>query len=78
VIKQRFATAGAVFAGTVFASTVLAGTILAAAAPAYAREQIRIVGSSTVFPFSTAVAENFGKPPVSRPRWSRARAPAAA
>ncbi len=26
-----------------------------------ARDQIRIVGSSTVFPFSTAVAENFGK-----------------
>ena len=26
-----------------------------------AREQIRIVGSSTVFPFATAVAENFGK-----------------
>jgi phosphate transport system substrate-binding protein len=28
---------------------------------AEARDQIRIVGSSTVFPFSTAVAENFGK-----------------
>ena len=28
---------------------------------AEAREQIRIVGSSTVFPFSTAVAEQFGK-----------------
>ena len=26
-----------------------------------ARDQIRIVGSSTVFPFSTAVAENYGK-----------------
>ena len=26
-----------------------------------AREQIRIVGSSTVFPFSTAVAEQFGR-----------------
>ena len=26
-----------------------------------ARDQIRIVGSSTVFPFATAVAENFGK-----------------
>ena len=33
----------------------------AAAAPAVARNQIRIVGSSTVFPFSTAVAERFGK-----------------
>jgi phosphate transport system substrate-binding protein len=28
---------------------------------AVARDQIRIVGSSTVFPFSTAVAEQFGK-----------------
>lgn len=31
------------------------------AAPAQARDQIRIVGSSTVFPFSTAVAETFGR-----------------
>ena len=43
------------------AIAVLAGIVMAATAPAYAREQIRIVGSSTVFPFSTAVAENFGK-----------------
>jgi phosphate transport system substrate-binding protein len=28
---------------------------------AYARDQIRIVGSSTVYPFTTAVAEAFGK-----------------
>ncbi len=28
---------------------------------AYARDQIRVVGSSTVFPFSTVVAEEFGK-----------------
>ena len=28
---------------------------------ASARDEIRIVGSSTVFPFSTAVAEQFGK-----------------
>jgi phosphate transport system substrate-binding protein len=34
---------------------------LAFAASAEARDQIRIVGSSTVFPFSTAVAEQFGK-----------------
>ncbi len=34
---------------------------LGAATAATAREQIRIVGSSTVFPFSTAVAEQFGK-----------------
>lgn len=30
-------------------------------APASARDQIQIVGSSTVFPFSTAVAEQFGR-----------------
>jgi len=34
---------------------------LAFAQSADARDQIRIVGSSTVFPFSTAVAEQFGK-----------------
>jgi phosphate transport system substrate-binding protein len=39
--------------------TVAALTI--AATPALARDQIRIVGSSTVYPFTTAVAENFGK-----------------
>ncbi|MEZ5824091.1 MAG: substrate-binding domain-containing protein [Geminicoccaceae bacterium] len=33
---------------------------LAVAGEAQARDQIRIVGSSTVFPFSTAVAEQFG------------------
>src|SRR3990172_1012473 len=33
----------------------------APAAPAAARDQIRIVGSSTVFPFATAVAERFGR-----------------
>jgi phosphate transport system substrate-binding protein len=31
------------------------------ACDAYARDQIRIVGSSTVFPFSTAVAERLGR-----------------
>jgi phosphate transport system substrate-binding protein len=41
---------------------VLAALVAAAfAAPAHARDQIRIVGSSTVFPFSTAVAESFGR-----------------
>jgi phosphate transport system substrate-binding protein len=34
---------------------------VAIATPSHARDQIRIVGSSTVFPFSTAVAEQFGK-----------------
>ena len=32
-----------------------------AAGPAAARDQIRIVGSSTVYPFATAVAEEFGR-----------------
>src|SRR5690606_21353698 len=34
---------------------------LAGAGAAEARDQIRIVGSSTVLPFATAVAEQFGK-----------------
>jgi phosphate transport system substrate-binding protein len=46
-----------------FVKTVASAAILAAAATgaADARDQIRIVGSSTVFPFSTAVAEQFGR-----------------
>lgn len=52
MIKQSLAIA--VLAGIAMAAT-------AATATASARDQIRIVGSSTVFPFSTAVAENFGK-----------------
>jgi len=44
------------------AKTALTALALAAlATSASARDQIRIVGSSTVFPFSTAVAEQFGK-----------------
>ena len=39
----------------------LAAAAALAAGAASARDQIRIVGSSTVFPFSTAVAEQFGK-----------------
>ncbi len=39
----------------------LAAAVLLFAGAAQARDQIRIVGSSTVFPFSTAVAEQFGK-----------------
>jgi phosphate transport system substrate-binding protein len=35
--------------------------IVLSASSAHARDQIRIVGSSTVFPFSTAVAEQFGR-----------------
>jgi phosphate transport system substrate-binding protein len=34
---------------------------VAFSAPAFARDQIRIVGSSTVYPFTTAVAEQFSK-----------------
>ena len=37
------------------------GSATAIATPAAARDQIRIVGSSTVYPFSTAVAEQFGR-----------------
>ena len=43
------------------AVAALAGLVMAAPAIAEARDQIRIVGSSTVFPFSTAVAEAFGR-----------------
>ena len=39
----------------------LAAAAAVAAGAASARDQIRIVGSSTVFPFSTAVAEQFGR-----------------
>ena len=40
---------------------VAAAALIASAGQAMARDQIRIVGSSTVFPFATAVAESFGK-----------------
>jgi phosphate transport system substrate-binding protein len=41
--------------------TLAALAAIAFAGTAEARDEIRIVGSSTVFPFSTAVAEQFGK-----------------
>ncbi len=41
--------------------TAAVGALVVAGGTAQARDQIRIVGSSTVFPFSTAVAEQFGK-----------------
>jgi phosphate transport system substrate-binding protein len=41
--------------------SLAAAVTLAMIGAAEARDQIRIVGSSTVFPFSTAVAEQFGK-----------------
>ena len=41
---------------------LLAASLLALAAqPSFARDQIRIVGSSTVYPFATTVAEHFAK-----------------
>jgi phosphate transport system substrate-binding protein len=43
------------------AALALSALGLVIAAPAVARDQIRIVGSSTVFPFATAVAEEFGR-----------------
>jgi phosphate transport system substrate-binding protein len=41
----------------------LAFAAITIAPSAQARDQVRVVGSSTVFPFSTQVAENFGKLP---------------
>lgn len=41
--------------------SVVSLVVLFLAPAALARDQIRIVGSSTVFPFSTAVAEQFGR-----------------
>lgn len=43
------------------AFALAAAVTVAAAAPAAAQQQISIVGSSTVFPFATTVAERFGK-----------------
>jgi len=47
--------------GIRFTTGILAAAAVLAAAPAGARDQIRIVGSSTVYPFATAVAEEFGR-----------------
>ena len=46
---------------TAVALVATLGFALSSAVLAAERDQIRIVGSSTVFPFSTAVAETFGK-----------------
>jgi phosphate transport system substrate-binding protein len=43
------------------ALALLASTALAATAHAQSRDQIRIVGSSTVYPFASVVVENFGR-----------------
>ncbi len=42
-------------------SAAIAAGVIAFVGAASARDQIRIVGSSTVYPFTTAVAEQFGK-----------------
>ena len=42
------------------ATVALAGSVAAVSAPAMARDTISIVGSSTVYPFATVVAERFG------------------
>jgi len=46
---------------TILALTAAAAVVAVTSTSAIAREQINIVGSSTVFPFATAVAERFGK-----------------
>lgn len=43
------------------ATLFLVSTALTAASPAFARDQIRAVGSSTVYPFVSAAAEQFGQ-----------------
>ncbi len=42
-------------------ASTLAVAALGATGPALARDQLKVVGSSTVFPYSQAVAEEFGK-----------------
>ncbi len=42
-------------------AALVAGIVTTAASAAQARDQIHIVGSSTVYPFATVVAENFGR-----------------
>ncbi|MCD1646061.1 substrate-binding domain-containing protein [Marinobacter adhaerens] len=42
-------------------TVALAGSIAAVSSPAMARDTINIVGSSTVYPFATVVAERFGR-----------------
>lgn len=42
-------------------AALIAASVVAFSGAAAARDQIRVVGSSTVYPFTTAVAEQFGK-----------------
>ena len=49
------------FTKTMKSASLALVAAVALAGPAIARDQIKIVGSSTVFPFATVVAEKFGK-----------------
>ncbi len=44
----------------IFRTTVAAAAVIGVAGVAQAQEQVRIVGSSTVYPFASYVAEEFG------------------
>src|SRR5690606_15989972 len=46
---------------TALTTVALAGSIAAMSSPVMARDTINIVGSSTVYPFATVVAERFGR-----------------
>ena len=48
-------------------ASTLAVAALCTAGPALARDQLKIVGSSTVFPYTQAVAEEFGKKTGQKP-----------
>ena len=63
---------------TVAASAAIVAVLSPVAPAQSARDFINVVGSSTVYPFTTTVAEKFGRQGVSRPPRSKARARAAA
>ena len=46
---------------SIFLASALTMTLMSTGTAMAARDMISIVGSSTVYPFSTAVAEQFGK-----------------
>ncbi len=48
-------------------AALVAASVAAFSGAASARDQIRVVGSSTVYPFTTAVAEQFGKSGANTP-----------
>ena len=50
-----------------FMASTLAVAALCTAGPALARDQIKVVGSSTVFPYSQAAAEEFAKKTGQKP-----------